>query len=348
MSESNLTDLKRRRLLQACAILPGLLSGGLVFAQSVATRKKFKVFLVIHREGTRADEGFMEYLKSAGLNVEFVVRNIAGDAKLLPGIVEEIRQQKPDLIYTQSTDVTKGVAGEIDAKNPEKFIRDIPVVFSMVGDPIGAKLVRNLEKPERNLTGAIHVISMAVQLNSMKQYLPIKRLGIIYVKSEATQRKTYDQLKKLTDAQGIELVAADPLGADGTPQAESIIPMLDRMAAFKPDLVYVPNANFFGTHSKLLMEEALKRKLPTFCALEPQIESGGLMGSVAKLINVGALAGFKAEQILLGKKTAQNTPIEVLPKFSFIVNIDTARILSLYPPMQVLRFAQIVPEPRVN
>ena len=348
MSAANLTDSNRRRLLQACAILPGLLSGGLASAQLTVTRRKFKVFVVIFREGTRADEGFMEYLKRAGLNVEFVVRNIAKDVKLLPDIVEEIRQQKPDLIFTQSTEVTKGIAGEHDTKNPEKFIRDIPVVFSMVGDPLGAKLVRSLEKPERNLTGAIHVISMSVQLNSMKQYLPIKRLGIIYVKSEATQRKTYDQLKKLTDAQGIELVAADPLGADGTPQIERIIPMLDRMAAFKPDLVYVPNANFFGANSDLLMGEALKRKLPTFCALETQIESGGLMGSVAKLINVGALAGYKAEQILLGKSTAQKIPIEVLPKFSFIVNIDTARILSLYPPMQVLRFAQIVPEPRAN
>ena len=348
MSESNLTDLNRRRLLQAFAILPGLLSGRLASAQSTVTRKKFKVFVVIFREGTRSDEGFIEYLKRAGLNIEFVVRNIAKDVKLLPDIVEEIRQLKPDLIFTQSTEVTKGIAGEHDAINPEKFIRDIPVVFAMVGDPIGAKLVRSLEMPARNLTGAIHVISMSVQLNSMKQYMPIKRLGIIYVKSEATQRKTYDQLKKLTDAQGIELVAADPLGADGNPQIERIIPMLDRMAAFKPDLVYVPNANFFGAHSDLLMGEALKRKLPTFCALETQIESGGLMGSVAKLVNVGALAGYKAEQILLGKRTAQTTTIEVLPKFSFIVNIDTARILSLYPPMQVLRYAQIVPEPRVN
>jgi putative ABC transport system substrate-binding protein len=262
--------------------------------------------------------------------------------KLLPDIVEEIKQQKPDLVYTQSTEVTKGIAGELAEQNPEKFVRDIPVVFSMVGDPVGAKLVLDLKKPERNLTGAIHVISMSIQMNSMKQYLPIKRLGIVYVKSEATQRKTYDQLKKLTDADGIELVAADPIGTDGAPQVERIIPMLDRMAAFKPDVVYVPNANFFGTNSKLLMAEALKRKLPTFCALETQIESGGLMGSVAKLINVGALAGYKAEQILLGKSTAHKIPIEVLAKFSFIVNIETARALSLYPPMQVLRFAQIV------
>ena len=67
-----------------------------------------------------------------------------------------------------------------------------------------------------------------------------------------------------------------------------------------------------------------------------------MTGFVAPLFNVGALAGYKAEQILLGKTTVQKTPIEVLPRFSFMVNMPTARALPLYPPMQVLRIAQIV------
>ena len=335
--------MNRRRLLQTCAAIPLLLSSGAVLsAPGTNARKRFKIFVVIHREGALADEGFMDYLKSAGLNVEFVVRNTAGDVKLLPDIVEEIKQQKADLVYTQSTQVTAGIAGLHSEPDPGKFVRDIPVVFSMVGDPIAAKLVLNLEKPDRNLTGAIHIVSLPVQLKAMQAYMPIKRLGIIYTPNEKTQREVHDQLKKLATAARMELVAADPLGIDKIPRADRLIPMLDQMAALKPDLVYVPAVNFFGPHSDFLMQEALKRKLPTFCAIEVQIKSGGLMGLVAPFFNVGALAGYKAEQILLGKTTVQKTPIEVLSKFSFMVNMPTARALSLYPPMQVLRFAQIV------
>ncbi|MCY7387479.1 MAG: ABC transporter substrate-binding protein [Burkholderiales bacterium] len=343
MNDKKSLDFVRRRLLQTCASIPFMLSSGAaISAPTAAAGRRFKIFVVIHREGALADEGFMDYLKNAGLNVEFVIRNTAGDVKLLPDIVEEIRQQKADLVYTQSTQVTAGIAGLQTEADPSKFIRDIPVVFSMVGDPLAAKLVRNLEKPDRNLTGAIHIVSLPVQLKAMQAYMPIKRLGILYTPNEKTQREVHDQLKRLATGAKIELVAADPLGADKVPNVDRLVPMLDRMAALKPDLVYVPAVNFFGSHSDFLMQEALKRKLPTFCAIEVQIKSGGLMGLVAPFFNVGALAGYKAEQILLGKTAIQKTPIEVLSKFSFMVNMPTARALALYPPMQVLRFAQII------
>ena len=337
------SEMNRRRLLQTCAAIPLLLSGGAALcAPAKVPKKKFKVFVVVHREGAKADDGFMDYLKNAGLDVEYVTRNVNTDYKLLPGIVEEIKQQKPDLVYTQSTEVTLGIAGLDVEPNPGKFVRDIPIVFSMVADPIAAKLVKNLEQPGRNLTGAIHTVDLPVQLKAMQLYMPFKRLGMLYTPNEKAQVRRYDLLKKLLSAEKIELVAADPLGPDKLPQEEQLIPMLDRMVALKPDIVYIPPVNFFGKHEEFLMQEALKRKLPTFCATEGLVKKGGLMGFVAPLFNVGALAGFKAEQILLGKTTAHKIPIQVLSKFSFIVNMPTARELNLFPPMQVLRIAQIV------
>ena len=337
------SEMNRRRLLQTCVAIPLLLSGGAALsAPTIIPKKKFKVFVVVHRDGTKADDGFMDYLKNAGLNVEFVMRNVNTDYKLLPGIVDEIKEQKPDLVYTQSTEVTLGIAGLDEEPTPAKYVRDIPVVFSMVGDPLSAKLVKQLEQSGRNLTGAIHIVDLPVQLKAMQLYMPFKRLGILYTPNEKAQVRRYDQLKKLTAPEKIELVAADPLGADKKPQEEQLIPMLDRMVALKPDLVYIPPVNFFGRHEEFLIQEVLKRKLPTFCSTEGLVTKGGLMGFVAPLFNVGALAGFKAEQILLGKTTAQKTPIQVLSKFSFIVNMATARELNLYPPMQVLRFAQII------
>ena len=284
----------------------------------------------------------MDYLKNAGLDVDYVVRNIEGDVSLLPAIVNEIKQLKPDLVYTQSTQVTVGIAGRYDTENASRYVRDIPVVFSLVADPVAAQLVRTLEKPDRNLTGAIHVVSLPVHLKAMQAYMPIKRLGILYTPDEKTQRNVFEQLKKLARPEGIEIVSAHPLGPDGLPASDRLLPMLDTMAAYKPDLVYIPPVNYFAPHSDALMKGALARNLPTFCAIEVQIKSGGMMGMVAPFFNVGALAGFKAEQILLGKSSIQSIPIEVLSRFSYMVNMPTVRSLGLYPPMQILRFAQII------
>lgn len=301
----------------------------------------YRVFLVLHRTGAEADQGFKDYLLGAGLEVEFTIRDTQGDASRLPAIVQEIRQQRPDLIYTQSTFVTQGIVGRLGEVDPARHITDIPVVFSMVSDPIGTGLTSTLEGSGRNLTGAIHVVSLPVQLKAMQSFIPLKRLGLAYNPSELPQRIMYEKLSQLTTQAGIELVAAHPLGVDGKPDAARLPAMMQELATQKPDLVYLPPVNFFAPHSKGLMSEALRLGLPTFCATEVQLEAGGLMGLVAPFYNVGGLAGYKAVQILRERRAPGEIPIETLSRFSFEVNMPTAHALGVYPPMHILRYARM-------
>ncbi|MFL5346642.1 MAG: ABC transporter substrate-binding protein [Hyalangium sp.] len=301
----------------------------------------YRVFMVLHRAGAEADQGFKDYLLSSGLEVEFTVRNIEGDDKRLPAIVQEIRAQRPDLIYAQSSIVTQGIVGQLGAVDPTRHITDIPVVFALVSDPIGTGLTTALESSGRNLTGAVHVASLPVQLKAMQSFMPLKRLGLAYNPSEQPQRIMYERLSALATQAGIELVAVDPLGPDGKPDPERLPAMMEELAARKPDLVYLPPVNFFAPHSKLLMDEALRRGLPTFCAIEVQLEAGGLMGLVAPFYNVGSLAGYKAVQILRDRRPPAEIPIETLSRFSFEVNMPTAHALGIYPPMHILRYARM-------
>jgi len=312
--------------------------------------RRFKVFMVLHRAGALADVGFKDYLESSNLDIEFVVRNIAGDGSKLPAIVEEIRAAKPDLIYAQATIVAEGILGEYDDPDPSRFVRDIPVVFSMVSTPVRSKLVTPPKKRDdegplisgSNVTGVVHVVSEEVQLNAMFAFMDIKKLGMVADLSEQTQRDRVARFKAFAEKRGIELVVESPLDQSGKPQETLIEPMIARIAEAKPDLLYIPQVNFFGRHSDLLTQTAVKYKLPTFCAIEVQIRSHGLTGLVAPFYNVGQLAGYKAEQILRGQKKAGEVPIETLSRFSFIVNMRTARELNFYPPMKILRYAQII------
>lgn len=298
------------------------------------------VFMVLHRSDAGADQGFRDHLARSGLDLRFTMRSIENDYARLPAIVEEIRAQKPDLVYAQSTIVTQAVAGLADSGASP--IGDIPVVFSMVADPVGSKLTKTLESSGRSLTGAIHVVSLPVQLNAMLSVKAVRKLGLIYNPAEDTQVILHDQLKALAAAKGVELVAVHPLDAQGAPQLGSLGDMVDRLAAEKPDLVYLPPINILARHSDVLMAELARRGLPTFCATDVQINAGGLMGLVAPFYNVGALAGVKAETILRKKALAKDIPIEPLSRFAFILNLETADKLSFLPPFDVLRVAQIM------
>lgn len=327
-------------LKTALAAAVALVCAGLGAAAQEPTQKH--VFMVLHRSDAGADQGFRDHLARSGLDLRFTVRSIENDYALLPAIVDDIRAQKPDLVYAQSTIVTQAVAGLVDRDGGAAPIGNIPVVFSMVADPVGSRLTKTLESSGRNLTGAIHVVSLPVQLNAMLSVKSVRKLGLIYNPAEDTQVILHDQLKVLAAARGVELVAVHPLDAQGAPQLGKLGEMVGRLAAEKPDLVYLPPINILARHSDALMAELARHGLPTFCATDVQINAGGLMGLVAPFYNVGALAGVKAEAILRKKALAKDIPIEPLQRFAFILNLETADRLSFLPPFDVLRVAQIM------
>ena len=313
-----------------------------------AAKKTFKIFIIAHRSGAGTDDGFMEYFKSRNIAAEFTWRSTDGDNKRIPGYIAEIRAMKPDLVFVLSTDVALDVVGQYDKVDPAKHLTDIPVVFSQVGDPVGSRLVTDLEHPGRNVTGTVHLVPISIQLKAMQSYnprtTPLKRLAVIYNPKEAYGRFMIGELRRLTTEQGITLIEGTPLNEKGNADKEMIVPTLQKLADQKPDLLYVPSVSFFGPHSKLLTEEAVARKLPIFAAIEVQLVQGkGLMGLVSPFYLVGQFSAYKAEQILVNNIPAKDIPIETLKRFSLIINMGVAKELELYPPISAFRFAQMGP-----
>jgi len=66
------------------------------------------------------------------------------------------------------------------------------------------------------------------------------------------------------------------------------------------------------------------------------------MGLVSNYANAGAFAGYKAEQILLGKTAAGKVPIETLQRFALVINMKAARLLGIYPPLDLIKIAELL------
>lgn len=340
--------MNRRKLVAGLIGAPMALRTGLALgadsAQAQARKDSFKVYMVVWRGETQVEKGFKDYFQKSGLKVDYVLRSAGQRMEPLAGFAQEINQAKPDLVYVFSTDAAVGLVGTYDTTTPELYVSpDIPVVFAGVGGPVNAHIVRALDKPGRNVTGVIHLAPVDVQLKAMQSFMPIKRLGVMYNRAEAYGRFAARETMRLCEEQKIDLVLGTPVDEHRDPQRELITPVLEEIAKAKPDLVYVPSTSFFAPHAKHLTDEALRLRLPTFSGVESLMQAGRpMMGLVSPFYGVGQFAGFKAEQILKGQRRADQIPVETLTRFSFIINIGVARELELYPPMAILKYAQII------
>lgn len=303
------------------------------------------VVMVLPREEQNIEAAFRDYLKKRQVPARIEVLRFSGKAEDGAALVAQVRQLKPDLVYAWGTNTTLAVAGPAQAPHVQDFIRDTPIVFTEVTDPVGSGLLRQLNPPQRNVTGVSHVAPLPVQLNTMRTYRSFRRLGYLTNPNEPNSQLVLEALRKLGPTMDFEVVEeVVPSDVRGNPDPTALPALIQRIAAKKVDFLYIGPSTFLAfTHRDLVTRAALQARLPTFCATESIVRKAScLFGLFSNGSNVGRFAGFKAAQILLEKQPVGQLPAETLQRFSLLINMQTARTLELYPPLQLLNVAEVV------
>ncbi|WP_342644020.1 ABC transporter substrate-binding protein [Rhodoligotrophos ferricapiens] len=337
--------MRRREFLTLSLGSAALLNGATwpVLAQMPASTTPKRIYRITYRGRTAVEEGFDDYLAANGASVEFIERDADRDTARLPGFIEEIRALKPDLVYTWGTPVTLGIAGRYDAEDKAKYITERPIVFALVSAPVQAGIVRSTQHPGRNVTGAVHVVPTETQLRAMESYLPFKKIGVMYTPTEQNSVSIVEELEALQGKLGFELIARTFKMVEGRPSAEGIPELVSEIKAAGADWLYLLPDTFLGTQYKIVVPAALTQKLPTFGAAELAIREGGaLVALVARYYSVGQLAASKALKILQEGIPPEDLPIETLKRFSLIINMKVAKELDLYPPIEMLNYAEVL------
>ncbi len=322
----------------APAAVPARAAGPRLDAGAEAS-ERYTVYMVLWRGMTEAERGFINYILNRDITAHFIIRNCGQDKTRLPAIIEDIRRSRPHLVYTFGTTVTKAIAGFYD-KPRSRAIEDIPILFNLVADPVGARLVKKMEGSGRNLTGVSHVVPIPIQLKAMKSVSNFSKLGIIYNRDEENSRLAAGGLETLAPEYQFTLVKETfRTGESGSVLTTKVANLVSRGV----DLIYLPSDSSVISNAGTLMQEINRSRVPTFSATEGPIDkSGALMGLVSRYYNVGQFAGYKALQILVEKKNPGQIPVEVLSRFSFIVNMNTAKLLNFYPPVTTFKFAEVI------
>ena len=315
-----------------------------VAAQIDPDSDPLEVVMVTWRGCEEACGGFWDHLDSAGLEVSRTILDADQERERLPLFVEQIREERPDLVVTWGTSVTLGITGTLEPEL-EPRIDDIPTVFMIVADPVGAGIIEDAVTSGRgHVTGTHNRVPESVQMRVLADYLPFERIGVIYNDDELNAVLKAREIVRVGDEQGFEVVervlAVDP---EGAPLVEDIPAAVADVAADDVDLIYLGSSSFLLDNADLFTTSALAQGLPVATAYEAMVrDSHGLIALGSAYYNVGRLAGYQAERILRDGVDPGELDVVGLDRFSVVVNMDTARELELYPPMLLLRFAEVV------
>ena len=341
--------MRRRTLIHGAAAGVGTLAttrlvpAGAQDPAPVSPSQPFRIYLVTWRGSTDTDRGFLDYLRRRRIPVEVIHRDAGRDQRRLPAFVDEIREIRPDLVFTWGTTVAQNIIGRYDSTDPARHVGDVPIVFTNVTNPIQAGIITDLEPTGRNLTGSIFIAPMAAQLSTLTAYRPIRRLGVIYNPLEVNSVSSVADLRAAAPEFGLTLIERPVEVVAGLPERESVPDTVAAIAARGAEFLYLPSDSFLSRRSHDLTHAAAMHRLPTFAGAEGTLTGSlALMGLVSRYYNIGRLAGRQAERILVGGEAPGSMPIESLTRFSFILNMAAARELEAYPPMLMLRFAEVL------
>lgn len=311
---------------------------------SMAAAAERHILMLLYRGCEEACQSFQAHFRKHQLPVRFTLRDAAQDKTRIAGFLAEAKKLKPDLVVTWGTTVTQEIAGPWQQPNPSRFLTDIPIVFMIVSNPVEAGIVARLGSSGRNLTGSLYLLDEETQLRAARSYLPFRHLGLLVNPAEQNSLSTRDKLRQLAPILGFRLSEQVlSLDANGKPRPEELPLLIGNLAQAGADLLYQSPDTFLNTQRDRLTNAALVHKLPVFAAAEaPVVRSSALLGVVNRYSEVGRLSAHQAERILFENISPASIPIELPRRFSFLINMKTARQLELYPPLKLLDFAEIV------
>lgn len=312
---------------------------------TAAKQSEFTILMVVWRGCEQACQGFKDYIRERGIAAEIIIRDAQRDRSLLPEFILEAKKRKVDLVVTWGTSVTRGMVGAFDKVDPASHITEIPVIFMIVADPVGANIIESYDSSGRNnVTGTRNRVPEEVQIKAISAYRPLRKLGLLFNKDELNSVLNAEKIKTLAGQLGFELFSYElSLKANGKPNVEEIPAAISSMKQANVDFIYIGSSSFLMANRDQVTSEAIRQGLPVATAYEAMAsESHALVAVASRYYNVGKLAAFQAEQVLINKVPPIQIPIRSLSRYSYIINMETARLLKIYPPLDVLRYAEIV------
>jgi ABC-type uncharacterized transport system substrate-binding protein len=269
---------------------------------------------------------------SEGKNLIFDHRSAEGQLERLPQLAAESAATNPDVIVTGF--------GTETAKAAQAATTTIPIVFTSVGDPIGAGVVKSLNRPGANITG---LTSQTAELGSkrlqiLEQLSPgIRIIAVIVSPGYSFTAVALPQLMTAAEARHQRLEICEVRTAD-----QLLARVQAAVQAGATGLTILETPVLHGLRQQIT-DLAAKLRLFAIYTSRDFVDAGGLMSYGTDRRQQYRRAAELVDKILKGEKPA-DIPVEQPTKFELVINLKTAESLGIDVPLNLLATADEVIE----
>jgi putative ABC transport system substrate-binding protein len=279
--------------------------------------------------------GFQQGLKETGYvegqNVVIEYRWAEGQNDRLPGMAADLIHRRVNVIAALTTPA---------ALAAQAATTTIPIIFETAGDPVRLGLVASLNRPGRNITGITQLGSelVAKRLGLLRDLIPTAT--IIGLLVNPTDPRTKTQTKDMQEAAHALGLQVHILNASTEGEINSAFA---KLAELRAGALIVGTGELFNNRPEQLVRLASRQALPAIYQAREFVAVGGLISYGASRTDAYRESGIYIGRVLKGEKPA-DLPVAQPTKFELVINLKTAKALSLSVPSGVLAIADEVIE----
>jgi putative ABC transport system substrate-binding protein len=276
-------------------------------------------------------QGLQELGWSVGRNLRIDIRWAAGNADDTRKYAAELIALAPDVILSNGTPAAAAL---------QDATHTVPIVFTVVADPVAAGFVESLARPGGNLTGFMnfeYAIS-AKWLELLKEIAPgTTRVAVLRDAATSVGIGTFAAIQTAAPSLGMEV---SPINVRDIGEIERAVGAFARSS--NSGLV-VTGSPLAVLHRDLIVTLAARHRLPTVYANRLFVADGGLVSYGPDFIDQTRHAATYVDRILKGEKPS-DLPVQAPTKNELVINLKTAKAMELTVPSSLLARADNVIE----
>ena len=287
--------------------------------------------IVAHPALDAIERGIQEVVKDQYPDARFDPQNANGEMSTAASIAQKFKAQNVTLAVGIATPTAQALVN---------VLKDRPVIYSAVTDPVGAGLIASTQTGERNVTGISDMTPVKAQIELLNRIKPIQTLGHVYTSSEANAVSLATIARKVCQQMGIQFVETTVSNSAEVKQAVQTI-------AGRVDGIYISNDNTVVSALAAVVSVAQKHKIPVMSADPSSAESTPVLAAWGHdYYKMGRATGRLVNRILKGE-TPESIPTIFMTDASdvdLLINLDVANELGLTFPEDVIAKANTIIE----
>jgi len=296
--------------------------------------KKWRIAVITYNETPPSeetlagmDEGWSKSPLTAGKDYTLSLRNAQGDIAALSGIVDAALTEGADIVVPLSTPTLQACIQKI---------RDVPVVFSLVANPVAAGAGKSYTDHLSNVTGVSVLGPAGEMLDMLEKYYPsYRRFGTLFCPAETNSVDLKDSLAAMCRERGLTLEAVAANSPGELPDAA--LSMISRPI----DAVLQISDNLSSSGFVAIARAAKQARVPLFSLNSTTVPLGAPIAMGRDYHEAGRQTVRMIERIIAGE-TPVSIPFLLPPKVVRTVSLPNAKAVGMTIPDGLIKEADVV------